>query len=116
MIARTLIVIAAVVVFSDVTAARTIMLLGAGSVSCGTWTQESRRQSSTYATYAQWVLGYLTASNAYLLTHDESVAKGMDNIALLAWIDNFCAANPLENIAHATEKLLQVAMKKNGTF
>jgi hypothetical protein len=75
-----------------------IMVLGVGTDSCGKWTRERRTETMTSVAYSQWVLGYVTGANAFFLTHDPHLAKGIDNTALLAWLDNYCHSNPLESL------------------
>jgi hypothetical protein len=35
------------------------------------------------------------------------IAQGTDNLGGQAWVDNYCATNPLENIAGAAWKLIR---------
>jgi hypothetical protein len=79
-------------------------LMGFGNNSCGTWTDERRRNVSAGA--HSWVLGFLTAYNLY--EHDAgNVSKGTDAKGLFAWIDNYCRDNPLENLETATVRLIE---------
>lgn len=81
--------------------------LGYGTQSCGTWTQHRRLGVSSSPTLVNqaWVLGFLTAMNAStweLGVSDGDLTKGTDADGLFAWIDNYCATHPLENIRDAT--------------
>ena len=77
---------------------------GAGSYSCGTWTKE--RKDNTWHSSGQWILGFVTAYN-YYTPGVSDVAKNADNQGLAAWVDNYCAANPLNNIADASISLIR---------
>jgi hypothetical protein len=53
----------------------------------------------------QWVLAFISAHNPYEgVTPD--VMKGIDANGVFAWMDNFCAAHPLDQIATATMALI----------
>jgi hypothetical protein len=85
------------------------MVLGQGALSCGAWQQE-RRTSRVGALAAEtWVLGYLTRAN-----YDEQrdLTAGTDAEGIYAWIDNYCRANPLKDLAWAAEFLVVELRKK----
>ena len=52
---------------------------------------------------AQWVAGYLSGSNVEADHPD--VLVGTDFDGLMAWIDNYCRANPLDLVGTAALKL-----------
>ena len=52
---------------------------------------------------AQWVAGYLSGSNVEADQPD--VLVGTDFDGLMAWIDNYCRANPLDLVGTAALKL-----------
>ena len=86
--------------------------LGQGGFSCGRWQQGRRTKEPTSFTAQAWVLGYLTRAN---YSGDTSLTAGTDADGVFAWIDNFCRANPLKDIADAAEYLvaeLQVQARK----
>jgi hypothetical protein len=57
--------------------------------------------------FAQWVAGYLSAANNVAFVNDkEDVLKGSDFDGLMAWIDNYCRANPLDTVEKAAVQLL----------
>jgi hypothetical protein len=82
------------------------MVLGHGLVPCEEWTKERRENSPVAALRGAWVLGYLTAVNRYAPWASKDIAEGMDTEAVWSWIDNYCAQNPGEAIAHATAALV----------
>jgi hypothetical protein len=95
---------------------RNIMVVGVGTNSCGNWTKERRTKSVTSFEYGQWVLGYVSAINSHVLEHDAHVAKGIDNVGLLAWLDNYCKLHPLDTIDEAGSQLIIEVMKKTGAY
>ena len=52
-----------------------------------------------------WVSGFLTAFD-YYGSGSGNVGGNTDENGLLAWIDNYCATHPLDNIAAATIALI----------
>lgn len=90
-----------------------IAIVGAGQESCGGWTDGRRNPGTPEAELrnvarVHWVLGYITANN-YLLPADrgpKNIAEGTDHNGIMAWIDNYCAANPLVGLHSATDALV----------
>ena len=77
---------------------------GVGQFSCGHWTQNApTHPTGTYvssdktavAMDTQWVMGFLSAFN-YYGKGSGNVLTGSDNDGAFAWIDNYCAAHPLD--------------------
>jgi hypothetical protein len=52
-------------------------------------------------------LGFLTGANVYGDFGSMDILKGMDENAAYAWIDNYCKANPLENLSVAASALVR---------
>ena len=79
----------------------TYLIRGAGAASCGTWISERPLQSSPLrAMDESWVLGFLTGVNAMRLAVGNSqIGLTTDANGLLAWVDNYCRANPLKSIS-----------------
>lgn len=88
------------------------MILGLGINSCGSWTENKRTDNLSNYTERQWLLGYVTAFNTWG-PGDENISSGIDNNGLLAWVDNYCAANPLQTIGNAAEALVVTLYKNN---
>ncbi len=93
---------------------------GAGINSCGSWTRgrevtemgtriPMNQEAVTQIERQSWVLGFLSAINGWYLPRDRGVSRhlseGTDVNGLMAWIDNYCAANPQDNLAVATDAL-----------
>src|SRR4029079_7554799 len=81
-------------------------IIGYGNSSCGDWTS-TRKMGVTWEMGARgrWVLGYVTAVNRFG-AFSSDISKGTDADGLWAWIDNYCAQHPLENLAEATDNLV----------
>jgi hypothetical protein len=60
---------------------------------------------STSTAERQWVLGYVTSADAWGPWPIGTLSNG-DNTGLLAWVDMYCQAHPLDDIAKAAEKLV----------
>ena len=58
-----------------------------------------------------WVVGYLSAYN-YHVWKGRNVASETDVPGMFAWIDTYCAANPIKDLLNATEALVDTM--KNG--
>lgn len=77
-----------------------------GNDSCANWTENRGDRGHRTQALEGWVLGYLTAYNAYA---DEtgSVETSVNATAVLGWVDNYCRANPLDTLMTATLKLIR---------
>jgi hypothetical protein len=78
---------------------------GAGAKTCGWWTAKRAGIDPEKYMASSWVLGFLAGSN-YFATGIYDVSKGVDNEGLLAWVDNYCAVNPLDSVADAAMELV----------
>ena len=88
-------------------------ILGSGSDSCGQWTKEFRNDSNLIFGLRMWVRGYVTSFNVWVL-QSGNVPQGTDNNGILAWVDNYCAANPLNDVETAARALLVELAKRRA--
>jgi hypothetical protein len=79
--------------------------------SCGNWTQTRKNQDNQYL--EGWVLGFVTGANAYD-QNDGKLGVGSGATAMLAWVDQYCAANPLAPVIEASLKLVIELKKRRG--
>ncbi|MCK1600823.1 hypothetical protein IVB02_05155 [Bradyrhizobium sp. 166] len=80
-------------------------IFGAGLVSCGEWQKfKTTNDRASLFQIQAWVDGFLSGQNLFAEGSDFLVSKP-NSTALYAWIDNYCAANPLDTIAKATVSL-----------
>jgi hypothetical protein len=89
------------------------VILGAGSRPCGSWLQLRSQALPESAILQSWVLGYVTSVNANLLSVNQDVTAGATPDALFSWIDNYCAAHPLDSLARAASALLDSFLVEN---
>ena len=66
------------------------------------------------ATQTAWVQGFISAFNYYGGATAPDIASGTDANGVFAWIDNYCAAHPLDTIATATIALVSELSKSAG--
>jgi len=89
-------------------------MMGEGSSSCGSWTEARRTKAPHQDAQQQWVFGFLSGANlGFLDPANKTVTpyapdflKGRDFDSVVAWIDNYCSAHPLDEIATAAIALL----------
>jgi hypothetical protein len=89
------------------------VIFGAGSRPCGSWLQLRSQALPDSAVLQSWVLGYVTSVNANLLSVNQDVTGGAAPDALFSWIDNYCAAHPLDSLARATGAMLDSYLAKS---
>lgn len=108
---RVVIVVAVLLAFAAgvaLEARRQYAVFGAGTTSCGTWLEN--RGLSDHALWRmqqQWVLGWLSATGHYRVR-----LKDTDAAAVAAWLDRYCAANPLESLDKAAPSLVRALQVK----
>ena len=88
------------------------IVIGPGASSCGTWT--STIGIPTHLQYQGWVLGYVSAYNAYALNIDTDVSRATDARGILGWIDGYCVAHPLNQISTAAIMLVEDLQRRSG--
>jgi len=72
--------------------------------SCAKWTEYRTNKSDQVL--EGWVLGFVTGQNAYR-SGGGDVAHGTPGAGLVAWVDQYCAANPLDSVTTASFKLIK---------
>ena len=87
------------------TAKSSYQVYGSGQVSCGTWAEELANKSPMRQLDLAWILGWISSYNRYS-DAPGNVSSGADSAAVSGWIDNYCAANPLSNLAIASDELI----------
>jgi len=66
------------------------------------------------ASQLAWVTGFLSAFNFYGNRREADVAGSTDVNGIFAWLDNYCAANPLHTVAEASVALV-TELSKDAT-
>jgi hypothetical protein len=83
-------------------------VFGAGVDSCGSYLnyrQIPDAEPMATSTLA-WLEGYLTAYNRYVAKSGDVLAGKFDASSLQDWLDEYCKANPSDDIVTATKHLL----------
>src|SRR5437867_798159 len=104
---RTLALALLMLVFNGMAANANVMLRG--TPSCGLWIQERDRNRHSDASYLNgWLVGYLSGAAVH---SNKDIIRGTDNASIEAWMDNYCRANPLMNLADGAEALFDELVK-----
>jgi hypothetical protein len=74
-------------------------LIGSGTNSCGTWTAYRRERQASL--FEQWILGFLSGVGYQGTGVGVDPLNGVDAGAVWAWMDNYCQAHPLDDVAEA---------------
>jgi hypothetical protein len=88
------------------------LIMGQGTWSCGVWTEARSTKALVQYSLMQWVAGFLSAANAGVVSdklitpYGPDILKGKDFEGLMAWVDNYCRAHPLDPIGTAAIALV----------
>jgi hypothetical protein len=78
----------------------TVSIIGEGNESCGTWTVD--RQSGQSLNDQAWASGFLSGEMSfYGAIKNVDVELNTDTNGLFGWLDNYCKANPTDNLEQA---------------
>ena len=80
------------------------MVYGGGNASCGTYISYKNQDAVLYGAAQTWTTGYLTAMGQQLRIAD--LLAGTDLNGVTAWLDNYCAQNPIESYYTANYQLV----------
>ena len=87
--------------------------IGFGGASCGSWTEQRRTNSVLSAAYLTWVLGFLSGVNMEtVISKGPDFLENVDKGAIAGWLDNYCRAQPLDDLNTATALLFETLYKK----
>ena len=78
-------------------------LIGSGNESCGAWTQDRRDKVSN--AQESWVAGFISGVNVVYAVRSPgagNLGQKTDFYGLMAWIDSYCQAHPLDVLASAS--------------
>ena len=80
-----------------------IQVLGSGNNSCGMWVEHREADGYGELIQSSWVNGYLTGrqDGSFGLTDQQT----SDAAARSVWLDNYCQANPLDDLLAAARGL-----------
>jgi hypothetical protein len=84
---------------------------------CGSWTQESaqRERNPSWISMAGWTLGFVSGENLMGMSSNlPDFLQGTDASAVWSWLDNYCRANPLDNLGIASDKLVRELLRRKA--
>ncbi len=109
---RSILLAATLMFAADAALAQTVKVVGSGSLKCSEWMLEARNQGAGYLRTQEWMLGYLRGvSDASTTPLQVDPFASIDVVAMNAWLEAFCRANPLESIYRATGVLAAEMLK-----
>lgn len=81
-----------------------------GTPSCGAWVAERAKVDSWLSlSYRGWLNGFLSGMSLGL---NVDALAAPDNESLYLWMDNWCRANPLKNLAAGGKELFMELAKR----
>ena len=85
-----------------------MLTIGEGQSTCAEWTEAKRTKSGDRAVYREWLYGFLTGVDlAHSGLRSKPLLSDWDNPqTMLAIADEYCAQNPTEYIATASQHVL----------
>lgn len=86
--------------------------LAYGGIKCAEWTGARSSKPTDAAVYEAWILGFLSAYNAFVFK-GPNVAAGTDFDGLRKLVDEHCKANPQDDLDSSAQALIKELLKKN---
>lgn len=87
------------------------LVYGAGVTTCGSWTADHELRQFK----VQWLQGFLSGVNMTMRRPmGGSIADASDPAGYTAWIDSYCALNPLDTLSSAAEALGAELLKRKA--
>ena len=81
------------------------LVIGQGANSCWAWTRSHEAKAATQGLYTQWVAGFV--SGVSWEADDPDILRRMDFDGLMAWMHDYCKANPLAKVTTGAAMLVQ---------
>jgi hypothetical protein len=94
----------------DLAQGGSLLVFGAGAVSCGAWLQHAQPEDADHVVMASWFDGYLTAANQKLNEDSQTASLGQntEGTGRDAWISRYCQANPHDPLLRAASTLFSI--------
>jgi hypothetical protein len=86
--------------------------LAYGGITCEAWTNARSGRAQDAAVYEAWILGFLSAYNAFVFK-GPNIAAGSDFDALRGMIDDYCKDKPKDDLDSAAQSLIKQLLAKN---
>ncbi|CAN5392505.1 hypothetical protein BH09PSE6_BH09PSE6_06630 [soil metagenome] len=81
------------------------VVLGVGTKACSTVLDDNYQDINYRYIHSGWVAGYLTFFNHFSLVGAQDITQGIGPNETVAWITDYCTANPQRTLEDATEAL-----------
>jgi class 3 adenylate cyclase len=88
--------------------------LGEGTTSRGEWADRRRAEPQRVLPETAWVLGYLTAASRFRPEGAPNPLRGLHASGMEHWIDNYCAANPLDDVQTVADALADELKRRSA--
>jgi hypothetical protein len=98
------ILLALVMATAPVASKHAIQVYGYPDTTCADWTRAGARDANRGAMEG-WILGFVSGFNAFSPV-TENIAPDTNSRGLIGWVDNYCAANPLDGLSTAGFRLV----------
>lgn len=118
-------IIVGVMLLASVPSAQAFNYMGVGGQTCGKFIQTYNSNQELRLMIISWIQGWISRGNAQWWTQQNEkntvsnqinfdIIKGQDYASITTWIQNYCRAHPLRDIAD-TAIALEGALIKNKT-
>jgi hypothetical protein len=104
------VVVAGAVIATGIGSANATQIGRVGMESCGAWTQTRQMKTPVRLLMEQWITGWLDRANFNL---DPDILEGEDWLEVMARIDKYCAAHPLDKLYNAVGGVEQDLMARH---
>jgi len=74
-----------------------------GAKSCGGWTADRQEHGPAEVGDVAWIDGFVTGINWY---NRSQLGRQTDPQGMFGWVDNYCAAHPLDDLSYAAGALV----------
>jgi len=81
------------------------LVIGQGANSCWAWTRSHAAKAATQGLYTQWVAGFVSGVSSE--ADEPDILTRMDFDGLMAWMHDYCKANPLAKVTTGAAMLVQ---------
>ena len=87
---------------------------GVGNDSCGSFVSVKQTKEADYYVYMHWVTGFITGGNVERGRNggNDSIGDGLDAEFIELWLENYCRANPLNDLDQAADALVNELISK----
>lgn len=92
-----------------------LAIFGPGFGACGQWSAAHQGYSAVTSGQDAWLMGYVSAYSDWGTDRSSDLFDKTDNAALVAWVSNYCAVHPRDQIATAARALIASLTRRAGS-